>query len=90
MADLTWDDIKISLPFAIRERVSEKARSPGQVVEQFRKYKTVDNLPLVWQNKRRGFIARHMAQYEKNPTYRRFLALVMWGYLPEQLPPKMG
>ena len=36
-----------------------------------------------WRKKRNGFIARHLAQYKKNPTYRRFLALVAWAYMPE-------
>lgn len=35
-----------------------------------------------WRNKHRGFIARHMAQYKKNLTYRRWLALVAWAYMP--------
>jgi hypothetical protein len=87
MTDLTWPDIQVAIPLAERAGVSEKARSRGQIVDQFKKYKKVDRLPQAWQDERRRFIARHMAQYEKNPTYRRFLALVMWGYLPDERPP---
>lgn len=39
-----------------------------------------------WESKRRGFVARHMAQYRTNPTYRRWLALVMWAYMPGPAP----
>jgi hypothetical protein len=86
MTDLTWQEIQVFLPAAKELRVSEVARSPGQIVEQFQRFRSVDNLPPKWQQKRRGFIARHMAQYQKNPTYRRFLALAVWGYLPETYP----
>lgn len=37
-----------------------------------------------WGQKRNGFIARHLAQYRKNPTRRRYLALVMWAYDPKR------
>jgi hypothetical protein len=40
-----------------------------------------------WGDKRQGFISRHMQQYRKNPTYRRFLALTMWAYKPGRPPP---
>ena len=33
-----------------------------------------------WDKRREEFIARHLAQYRKNPTYRRRLALAMWAY----------
>lgn len=35
-----------------------------------------------WKRKREAFIARHMAQYRVNPTYRRKLALIAWAHLP--------
>ena len=35
-----------------------------------------------WANRRLGFIRRHMVQYKARPTYRRFLALIMWAYMP--------
>jgi hypothetical protein len=35
-----------------------------------------------WEQRRRSFIARHLPQYEANPTRRRWLALVAWAYRP--------
>lgn len=37
---------------------------------------------LTWARRRDHFVARHMAQYSQHPTYRRWLALVMWAYEP--------
>lgn len=33
-----------------------------------------------WGRRRRDFIARHLAQFKKNPTERRWLAMAMWAY----------
>lgn len=41
-----------------------------------------------WGQKRNAFLARHMEQYRRNPTYRRFLALTMWAYKPPGPVPK--
>ena len=35
-----------------------------------------------WGQKRHGFVARTIAKYEEEPTYRRYLALLMWAYRP--------
>ena len=35
-----------------------------------------------WRRKRDGFIARTLPQYRANPTYRRWLSLVAWAYMP--------
>lgn len=35
-----------------------------------------------WETKRRGFIARTLPLYKKDPSRRRFLSLVMWAYMP--------
>ena len=40
-----------------------------------------------WKQKRNGFVARHMTSYRENPTYRRYLALIMWAYKPPGPPP---
>ena len=37
-----------------------------------------------WEQKRNGFVARHLAAYRAHPTHRRYLALIMWAYLPEK------
>jgi hypothetical protein len=40
-----------------------------------------------WGQKRNGFVARHMKSYQEHPTYRRYLALIMWAYKPPGFPP---
>ena len=84
---------------ARRLGVSQVARAPKGFMREYelaKSYRTMMNRPLpngvrggaTWAQKRHGFIARHMKSYEENPTYRRFLALVMWAYLPPL--PKSG
>lgn len=36
-----------------------------------------------WAQKRHGFVARHLVKYREHPTYRRYLALIMWAYKPD-------
>lgn len=43
-----------------------------------------------WGQKRDGFVARHLAMYRANPTYREFLALTQWAYRPEGPVPREG
>lgn len=38
------------------------------------------NRVQMWDKRRDEFVARHLKQYEKHPTYRRWLALAMWAY----------
>ena len=45
-------------------RTMKKAGSPSQT----------------WGQRRTGFIKRHLAEYVKHKTYRRWLALMMWAY----------
>ncbi len=35
-----------------------------------------------WGQRRNAFVKRHLAQYRKNATDRRRLALIMWAYRP--------
>ena len=37
-----------------------------------------------WGQKRNAFVARHLKSYQEHPTHRRYLALIMWAYLPEK------
>ena len=37
-----------------------------------------------WDKKRNAFIDRHLAQYNKEKTVRRKLALIAWAYDPDQ------
>jgi len=64
---------------AKRMEVSEVARSSRGFLTALR-YFGWRKLPLKWIRKRDAFIARHMAQYRKQRTMRRWLALMMWGY----------
>ncbi|MHA1156946.1 MAG: hypothetical protein ACTSQK_12635, partial [Candidatus Heimdallarchaeota archaeon] len=41
-----------------------------------------------WRQRRNAFVARHLIQYNKKPTPRRWLALVMWAYKPPGRRPK--
>ena len=66
------------LPLMVQYKVSEVARSPNQFLDQYKKYGA--NLPEHWMTKRNNFIKRHLIMYKKNPTIRRQLALLAWGY----------
>jgi len=77
---LSVKQIEKNLPEMERLGVSKVARSKGQFLEQYRKYGV--NLPLAWKIKRENFIKRHLAQYVKNPTVRRRLALIAWAFSP--------
>lgn len=73
---------------AKRQGVSKVARGPGGFVPTYRAAGRPQNMSEAWVSKRRGFIARHVAQGQKegwwkngHPT-RRHLALIMWAYTP--------
>jgi len=77
------------IPEAKRLGVSQVARGRGGFMGIYKRAGTASQMrkkivsrghDLTWGRKREAFIARHMAQYTKNPTYRRWLALVMWAY----------
>ena len=68
--------------------VSEVARGKGGFMRLYethgrRGLERLQYTPhLTWAKRRDHFVARHMAQYVQHPTYRRWLALVMWAYHP--------
>lgn len=67
--------------------VSEVARGSGGFMRMYQRHGArLRNVPvsdtLTWGRKRDNFVRRHMAQYRSHPTRRRWLALVMWAYLP--------
>lgn len=65
-------------------KVSQVARSPRGFLTYYKKIGGVaSKVNDYWDRRRAGFISRHMAQYEENPTYRRRLALIAWAYDPE-------
>ena len=65
--------------------VSEVARSRRGFLTYYKKIGgEKDKVNEEWENKRRGFIARHLAQYKKDHGYRRKLALIAWAYNPDK------
>lgn len=75
--------IKQYEPEMRQEKVSIVARSPRGFLTAYKRIKgKPSKLNLAWHKKRNSFIARHLAQYRKNPTYRRKLALIAWAYMP--------
>ena len=91
---MTLTNARKYLPEARRLKVSEVARSKRGFMGQYALFKTwrvMKNKPVPlypnqsWQQRRKNFISRHLFQYKKNPTYRHYLALIMWAYLPKKL-----
>lgn len=70
-----------------KEGVSEVARGKGGFLPA---YKRADGNPEKLSEekkaKRNAFIARHLTQYNDNPTVRRELALNVWAYKPRVSP----
>lgn len=64
--------------------VSKVARSPRGYLTAMKKAGSYDKLNDNWKRKQKGFVARHLVQYKKNPTKRRRLALIAWAYDPER------
>lgn len=80
---LSLKTIKKYEPDMRRLKVSEVARSPRGFLTAYKRAGGVaENLSEAWKRKRNAFIARHLAQYKKNPTPRRKLALIAWAYKP--------
>lgn len=70
-------------------KVSTVARSPRGFMRQYeaagssqamRNRAVADWPKQTWGQRRSNFISRHLAQYEKTPTHRGWLALMMWAY----------
>lgn len=93
---MTWLTYRQAHAFeaeAARLRVSQVARASKGFMREYQKASTpaamrVRRLPTgvtggtTWGQKRDAFVKRHMEQYRRHPTYRRFLALTMWAYRP--------
>lgn len=73
---------------AERLDVSKVARSARGFMRAYEKARTPENLSEHWRTKRDNFIKRHLVQYNENPTYRRYLALIMWAFKPKKYPVK--
>jgi hypothetical protein len=81
---LSLKTIKKYEPDMKRLKVSEVARSPRGYLTQLKKVGSYDKLSDDWKRKQRNFVKRHYAQYKKNPTPRRRLALIAWSFDPER------
>lgn len=76
--------VEKNIPEMKEKGVSERARSKGQFIDQYKKAGgNPKKLPEFWQKKRNGFVARHNAQYKKDRGERRRLALIAWAYNPK-------
>ena len=73
--------------------VSTVARSAGGFMRVYEKAQSANAMRIrpfgniTWGQRRDNFIKRHVAQYVKHPTRRRWLALVMWAYRLGDPPP---
>ena len=81
---MTLSEIKKYEPEMTRLKVSEVARSPRGFLTAYKRAGSTKNLSDSWIIQREAFIARHLAQYNENPTYRRKLALIAWAYMPSK------
>ena len=80
---LTLSEVRKYEPEMVRLRVSVVARSPRGFLTAYKRVGRAVYMSEDWRSKRSAFLARHLAQYKKNPTYRRWLALVAWAYRPD-------
>ena len=73
--------------------VSVVARSEDGFLGQYKKWKyanimkdkIVPDEKITWDTKRNAYLARNCAGYKLNPTYRRWLSLIAWGYVAPKL-----
>ena len=72
-------------------KVSKVARGANGFMREYQdagSARSMKNRPVpghpnqTWGQRRKAFISRHLVQYQKNPTRRRFLALTMWAFRP--------
>jgi len=76
-------EVRKVLPEARKEKVSEVSRTRGFIKHYLNGFKNKEEREN-WMEKRRLFIARTLPAYRKNPTYRRYLSLIMWAYKPKK------
>ena len=73
------EEVLLYEPDMKRLGVSKVARTPKGFLGVYKR----NMLDDVWIKRREAFIKRHLAQYVKKPTMRRWLALMAWAYKPE-------
>jgi len=77
---LSKETVKQYIKQAEENKVSIKSRSKDGFIYWYLN-DGVSNKSY-WLKLRKNFIKRTLTQYNKNPTYRRYLSLVMWAYIP--------
>lgn len=96
---MSYEEIVPYLDDMDRLHVSEVARgvksstvSDKGFLEVYKRIKDPEDMEYIpirkgsnqsWADRRHNFVARHLAQYDKKPTYRRKLALIAWAYDPD-------
>lgn len=82
-------DVQAAIGAAERLGVSEVARGPHGFVRAYQRFggraSSIENAidpytGQLWGARRSAFIARHIVQYDENPTLRRRLALLTWAF----------
>ena len=63
-----------------RLKVSEVARGPDGILTFYLKYNKLNEHFI---KKRNSFLARTLVAFYRNPTYRRFLSIIAWMYMPK-------
>jgi hypothetical protein len=88
---MALDAVEDYLPEMRQLGVSQVARSPRGFLAAYRlaggdprrlARMRVRGRQENWAQRRRAFIARHLPQYRRQPTWRRHLALIAWAYDP--------
>jgi len=92
---LSYSSAAKHIPEAKEKGVSKVARGRSGFMGVYKRAGSSKNMAKkdyratqTWGQRRSAFIKRHMAQYRKNPTRRRWLALAMWAYKPPGRAPK--
>jgi hypothetical protein len=66
-------------------KVSEIARGPDGFLTEYKRVNSDSSkLSDFWIKKRNSFIARTLAAYNMNRTYRRRLSLIAWAFMPKE------
>lgn len=87
---MSKEQIKKYIPMINKYKVSQKAMTSGFMKNYLENGPEIltqpsDQKDLSWGQKRYLFIRRVLLPYNRKPTYRRFLSLIAWGYLPSRI-----
>jgi len=81
---LSLDTMRVMIPIGREFKVAKTALSEDKFVDNFLQGRHTEDF---WIKKRNGYISRAYAIYQRKPTWRRYLSLIMWGFnpIPDQL-----